>query len=375
MPDKHAMLGPSSAKRWLSCTPSARLELNIPNTSSVYAEEGTRAHALAEQKLLALISNKKIAKDCDDVEMWSCTEDYRDYVEEELNEAKALSDFAKLFVEQQLDLSEWVPESFGTADAVIIADGLLEVIDFKYGKGVPVDARNNPQLRLYALGAYGVFESLYNFEAVKMVIFQPRLNSVTEDTIPVKDLLNWADTYVKPRAAQAFKGIGEFEVGDHCRFCRASSVCRARAAVAFEVIEESAMDKAILTDDEIEAVLDKLDTTEAWISDIRSYVLNRAISDGKKWKGFKLVESRTIRKITDQVKALERLEANGYDRDDVTTLKLKGLTELEKILTKKRFNELIGDLVEKPVGQPTLAKETDRRPEINPVELAFREEN
>lgn len=375
MPDRHALLGPSSSERWLSCPPSARLEEQFPNTSTVYTQEGTLAHSYAEQKLTALIEGRDVSRDTEvNDEMWECTEEYRDFVEEEYNEAKAKTKDARLLVEQELDFADYVPEGFGTSDAVIVSDNVLEVIDFKYGKGVPVSAEANTQLRLYALGAYLALSPLYDFDTVKMAIFQPRIKYITTDSISVSDLLEWAETYVRPRAELAFKGEGEFSVGDHCRFCRASAVCRARAEVAFGVIEASEDSVDTLTDEEIAGVLDKLDTAEEWIASIRAYTQAKAINEGYKWPGYKLVESRTQRKITDPIKALDILSANGFDAEDVTNVKLKGLSELERIVGKKRFNELLDGLVEKPQGQPTLVKETDRRPEINPIELAFKEE-
>ena len=373
MPDRHALLGPSSSERWLSCPPSARLEEQFPDQTSIYAEEGTKAHALCEALLRDLLKGVKPRVQDEDEEMIACAEAYRDFVEEELNEALAKTPDARLLIEQQLDFADYVPEGFGTSDAVIVSDTRLEVIDFKYGKGVPVSAENNSQLKLYALGAYLSLSPLYDFDTVKMAIFQPRINYITTDEISVEELLSWAEEYVKPRAQLAYNGEGEFCVGDHCRFCRASAVCRARAEVAFGVIEEAQNDINTLSDEEIARVLDKLDTTEEWIASIRAYVLSKAVNEGVKWPGYKLVESRTQRKITDQIKALEILEAEGFDRDDVTNLKLKGLGELEKIVGKKRFNEILGELIEKPQGQPTLVKDSDRRPEINPIELVFKE--
>ena len=238
MPDRHALLGPSSSHRWLACPPSARLEETFPDVTSEYAEEGTQAHALCE----ALLTKRVIF--CDDEEMLGYAEAYCDFVEEELNAAKAKTPDAKLLVEQELDFGEYVPEGFGTSDAVIVSDNVLEVIDFKYGKGVPVSAIGNPQLRLYALGAYLSLSPIYDFDTVKMAIFQPRINNITTDTIAVDDLLKWAKEYVAPRAELAFKGEGEFCVGEHCRFCKASAICRARAEVAFSVIETAQDDLA-----------------------------------------------------------------------------------------------------------------------------------
>lgn len=376
MPSKHALLGASSAHRWLECPPSARLCENIPNPSSVYAKEGTQAHSVCEWKLNKLLNPKYKTKKpaVADAEMENCTDAYRDFIEEELNAALAKTKDARLFIEQQLDFQDYVPEGFGTSDAVIIDDDTLHVVDFKYGKGVPVSAEDNPQLRLYALGAYLALGSIYDFEYVKTTVFQPRLDSIESETLTVEDLLNWAYNYVKPRAKLAYAGEGEFKVGDHCRFCRAGGNCRARAVEAFSVIEMSETEPALIDDSEIPAILDKLDSAEKWIKAVREYAEEKAIHEGVHWDGYKIVEGRSIRKISNQLAAVDLLEKEGFNLDEVTTTTLKGITDLERTLGKSKFNSLLGHLVVKPAGAPKLVKETDKRPEYNPGKEAFKEE-
>jgi len=375
MPDRHAWMGGSNAKQGLACTPSIRLCEKYPDETTTFAEEGTRAHALCEWKLHELLGDLhlEVKPSADDMEMERCTEDYKDFVEEELNAAKAKTPDAKLFIEQEFDLDEYIPESFGTSDAVIISDDTLEVIDFKYGKGVQVDATENTQLRLYALGSYTKLGSLYDFSKVKTVIFQPRLNHISYEELELSELLDWAESYVKPRAKLAYAGEGEFVVGEHCRFCKAGAHCRARASAAFEVIDKSDKDPALITDEEIAPILEKLDNAEKWIASIREYAKEEALK-GKKWPGFKLVEGRSIRKIPDQISASNALQQAGYAQEDYTTVKLKGITDLEKLLGKAKFTQLLGQYVVKPHGEPTLVKESDKREEINPLDNMFKED-
>ena len=375
MPDKHGIVTPSASGIWGPCTRSVRLGLTVPmDDTSVYAEEGTKAHSICEAKLKKVLGVRTRVPKAIDPEMDECTTAYRDFVEEEWNALKSVTPDADLYIEQTLDLSDWIPEGFGTSDAVLVSDTNLVVIDFKYGKGVAVSAKENSQLRLYALGAYKKFSIMYDFDMVKTIIFQPRLNSITSEELPLKELLTWGEEYIKPRALMAFNGEGEFVVGDHCRFCRAAAVCRARAEEAFKIINHDKVEPPLLSDEEIPAILDKLDSTEAWITAIRAYAKNKAINDGVKWEGYKLVEGRTQRKIVDQVKALEAIENAGFDAEDVTTMKLKGLADLERIMTKAKFNEVLGQYVVKPKGEPTLVREDDKRPEYKPIEEAFKEE-
>jgi len=374
MPDKHTLLGGSKAHRFLECPPSARLEEQFPNESSPYAQEGTQAHSLCENNLRALIGEPLNAIDFEpDEEMVECADTYRDFVEEELNAAKVNTKDAKLFIEQHIDFSDYVPEGFGTADCVICCDDYIEVIDFKYGKGVPVDAEGNPQLRLYALGACIALGDLFEFSRVKTVIYQPRLHSITSELLTIDELFKWAEDFVKPRAALAYEGKGEFKVGEWCRFCKAGGICRARAEEAFAIVDRDKTSPQLLSDEEIPEILDKLDATEKWIEAIRNYAQTKALS-GTHWKGYKLVEKNTRRTITDQIGASKKLAEAGFSCEEFTTAKLKGITELEKLVGKVRFNDLLGGLVIKPKGEPTLVKESDKRPEIDPLAEAFKED-
>lgn len=375
MPSSHAMLSASSSHRWLVCTPSMRLEQTLPEeVDSSWAAEGTRAHGLAERKLRKILRQTKRIRHEDDEEMERCTDTYVDFVEEEWNVLKAKTKDAALLIEQMLEFDDYVPDGYGTADAVILSDTVLEVIDFKYGKGVPVNAKENPQLRLYALGAYLSFHTVFEFTEVKTVIYQPRLDLITSETISVDDLLKWGEEYVKPRAKMAYAGEGEYVVGDHCRFCKAAAICRARAEEAFKVIDHEQVDPPLLDDSEIPDILDKIPNAESWIEAIKAYARTKAVQEGVKWRGYKLVEARTQRRITDQIAASNAMEDAGYDREDFTNTKLKGLTDLQKLLGKRKFEEILGGYIEKPKGDPTLVPESDKRPEYNPVEEAFKEE-
>lgn len=369
------MLSASSSHRWLVCTPSMRLEQTLPEeVDSSWAAEGTRAHGLAERKLRKILRQTKRIRHEDDEEMERCTDTYVDFVEEEWNVLKAKTKDAALLIEQMLEFDDYVPDGYGTADAVILSDTVLEVIDFKYGKGVPVNAKENPQLRLYALGAYLSFHTVFEFTEVKTVIYQPRLDLITSETISVDDLLKWGEEYVKPRAKMAYAGEGEYVVGDHCRFCKAAAICRARAEEAFKVIDHEQVDPPLLDDSEIPDILDKIPNAESWIEAIKAYARTKAVQEGVKWRGYKLVEARTQRRITDQIAASNAMEDAGYDKEDFTNTKLKGLTDLQKLLGKRKFEEILGGYIEKPKGDPTLVPESDKRPEYNPVEEAFKEE-
>lgn len=369
MSRQHAILSASSAHRWLICAPSARIEEKCPDQVSVYAEEGTEAHATAEALIRKYLETGQIEKiDCD-----ASIVAYVDFVVERINFAKSRTSDPIILVEQRLDYSPWVPEGFGTGDVVIISDGTLEIIDLKYGKGVPVSAENNPQIRLYALGAINLFGYLYDIETVVMTIVQPRLDNITTEEINAEELLKWAEEYVKPRAELAWKGEGEFKAGDHCRFCRARHTCRARAEYNLELARYDFRKPELLADHEVAEILARAEELARWVADVQEYALDQAVNHGKKWPGYKLVEGRSVRKITDEAKAAEKLKAAGLTEDEIFKKSLVGITTLEKKLGKKRFNELLGDLVEKPPGKPTLAPESDRRPEFNQAAEDFKE--
>lgn len=378
---KHAILSASGAYRWLACPPSARLEEQFAETTSTYAEEGTLAHALAELKLkiyLKRITAQEFAKQLQELEqsefysnsMIDYIETYASIVLEKINDARARSADAAVLLEQRLDFSDWVPEGFGTGDVVIISDGVLEIIDLKYGKGVPVSAENNAQMRLYALGALATFDTLYDIKFVRMTIVQPRLDSVSTDEITSGLLYWWADTELAHRAQLAWDGQGEFQAGEHCRFCRARFNCRARAEANLELAKMDFRKPELLTDEEIGEVLKQADELKAWVSDVFDYALVQARDHGKKFKGWKLVEGRSVRKYADEEAVAKTLLEAGYKEEQIYEKKLWGITAMEKLLGKTKFGELLKGLVVKPAGKPTLAPETDKRPEINSITAA-----
>ncbi len=299
--------------------------------------------------------------------------DYVDmYVEtclERVSEAKAKTPDALFKIEQRLDFSEWVPEGFGTGDFVIIADGTMEVCDLKYGKGVPVSADNNKQMMLYALGAISEFSFLYDIEKVRMTIIQPRLDNISTFEVTVEDLVKWAEEYVRPRAELAIKGEGEFCAGDHCRFCRAKAVCKARADKNLELAKYEFEKPNTLDNNDIAYILSKVDELVNWAGDVKEFALEQALN-GKEFEGYKVVEGRSNRKYTDVEVIATTLEENGYT-DIFKPKELLTLTNMEKLVGKKKLNELVGKYIEKPVGKPTLVPITDKREPYNPAKADF----
>ena len=374
MPDVHARLNPSSAERWIHCPGSVALaEQCPPPGSSEYADEGTKAHAIAEAKLRQIIGEitpkeleKIIKKHQPDGEMEEATDFYRDEVVEIL--ASAGKD-AELMVEQRFSLNRWAPESFGTSDAVIIGDGKIEVIDLKYGKGVRVSAKNNPQLRLYGAGAANLFEGMYDFDTVRMTIIQPRLDHVSTEELSLEELMTWMKEVVKPAAREAYDGTGEIDAGDWCRWCPAKAICRKRAEKNLELAKMEFKSPDLLSQDEIGEVLRQAEELSKWTSDVQAYALEQALA-GEHFDGWKLVEGRSNRTITDQIKAAELLKAAGFDEAILYKHELYGITQLEKNCGKKKLTEVLGDLITKPQGRPVLVPESDKREEINSAEAA-----
>ena len=376
----HARLNASSAARWLNCPPSVRLCEQFPDSGSQYAEEGTFAHALAE--LLLRYNNREITKrqfnsrmkkmqesEWYSKEMEEYIASYADLVWEQLNEAKASCPDAFALFEQRVDFSKYVPDGFGTADVTIIADDTLQVIDLKYGKGVEVSAENNPQLRLYGIGAYLEHSLLYDIQKVKMTIIQPRIGNLSSEEVPVNELLAWAEDYVKPRADLAAAGKGELRVGDHCRFCKAFAVCRAQKGYQMELAKMDFAEPDLLDDDEISEVLSRVDGLVRWAEAVKDYAFRMALEEHVKFDGWKLVEGRSNRKYTDTGKIEEILTDKGYTPMDIfKPRELKGITEMTKMLGTKTFDELLKDYVVKPPGKPVLVPESDKRPELNTVE-------
>lgn len=373
---KHALLSASGAKRWMSCPPSALLEKQFPDQTSDFAAEGTFAHAFGDLMLsraLEQIDGKTYKKSLAALEkdayyspgLVEYVDQYVTLALEKVSEARARSRDAVILLEQRLDFSQWVPEGFGTGDVVIIADEIMEIIDLKYGKGVAVSAEDNPQMRLYALGALAQFEYLYDIRKIRMTICQPRLDSISTEELWVNDLVCWAETELKPRAQMAFIGEGEYCAGDHCRFCKAKFTCRARAEANLELAKMDFRDPAVLADDEIGEVLAKAAQLQAWASDIAAYALDQAENHGKKWDGWKLVEGRSTRKYLDEEAVANTLLSGGRTEEDIYTKSLLGITAMEKLLGKKNFGQILGELIIKPAGKPVLVPEADKRPEIN----------
>lgn len=381
---KHAILSASGAYKWMNCPPSARLEENFENKSSEYAAEGTLAHELGELSLklqLGEITKRKFNTDFKKIESDALfTADMPDYVEmyvetcmEKVSEAKAKTPDALFKIEQKLDFSEWVPEGFGTGDFVIISDGTMEICDLKYGKGVPVSAIGNKQMRLYALGALSEFSFLYDIEKVKMTIIQPRLDSISTDQITTVDLLKWAEEELKPIAEKAFNGEGEYLAGEHCGFCRAKSICKARADKNLELAKYEFRTTDTLSENDISDILGKVDELVKWATDVKEYVLEQAL-EGTVFPGWKVVEGRANRKYTDADKVAEVLLNNNYLKEQIyKPQELQGLTNMEKIVGKKKLSELVGKLIVKPQGKPTLAPESDKREVYNSAKGDFEE--
>ena len=345
----------------MNCPPSAVLELGEPESTSDAAEQGTAAHALAEHKLKKAMKqrSKRPVSEWIDDEMEEHTSDYADFVLEQLSAAKAKCPDASLLIEQRLDFSHLVPGGFGTGDAVIIAEPRLQIIDLKYGVGVLVEAENNPQLMLYALGALHAFEPLYDITEVSVTIFQPRRSNVSTWTISTEELLAWAQTEVAPKAALAAAGEGQFCPGSWCQFCKLSATCRARAEANLALAKHEFAPPAELSDAEIAEVLAQIPLLTKWASDVEAYAAGLAIHQGKQWPGFKVVAGRSIRKYADEEAVAEAAKAAGYV--DIFDRKLITLTAMERLMGKKTFTEVLGPLVVKPVGKPILVPETDKR--------------
>ena len=339
MPSQHAILSASSAHRWLNCTPSVKLCEAFEDKPSEYAAEGTEAHELCEYKLKTALGmdaddpTPKLSRFNDEME--ECANGYASYVLEQVNEASKTCSDPKVLIEQRVDFSRWVPEGFGTADCVIIADGTLRVVDYKHGLGVLVEAEMNPQMMCYALGALEIFDALYDISKVSMTIYQPRRENISTFEISRDELLTWADKVLKPAAKLAFEGKGE-----------------------------------LLDDIEIEVILSKVDELTSWASDVKDYALQSALG-GKSWTGWKLVEGRANRRYTDENEVIKAVCEAGFDPFEKKVL---GITAMQKLLGKTKFEKLLSAYVEKPQGKPTLVPESDKRPEISCANLDFKEE-
>lgn len=389
MPGLHATLSASGAKRWMSCPPSARLEERLRGIfgekSTPFAEEGTKAHSLAELKLLREKGRLGEGDGINDFnydlrrkalgdipkEMDEATDYYAEIIIEKFLTARQSCPDAQLKLEQRLDFSRWVPDGFGTGDAVIVSEELLEVCDLKYGKGVPVFAENNPQARCYGLGALHCYGVLYGFKHVRNTIIQPRLDSVTEEMLTTDELLQWAETELKPAAELAWKGKGEFNPGDHCKFCAARAICYARATKAMTIFKHGFETPGVIPDDAIPEILAVADTAIDWIKDLQAYALSQALR-GQEWPGYKLVRGkRPPRKWVDEEEAKHQLIRAGYEPEVYTETKFKSPSNIEKLVGKQAFEAIFATLVTQGDGALTLVPESDKRTEFTSAEADF----
>jgi hypothetical protein len=348
----------------MNCPPSARLCESYEDKGSSYAAEGTDAHTLCEYKLKCALGIK--AKDPTESlsyyseEMSGCADGYTTYILELVETAKQSCSDPQVLIEQRLDFSKYVQDGFGTGDCVVIADGTLHIVDYKHGQGVLVEAEDNPQMMLYALGALEIFDDIYDIDTVAMTIYQPRRSSVSTHTVSKESLYRWAEKVLKPAAELAYAGDGDYRCGDWCQFCKAKYDCRKRADANMELARHDFKLPPLLEDDEIESILGKVDALVSWATDIKDYCLQSALG-GKKWQGYKLVEGRSNRKYVNEEAVAQTVTAAGFDPYEH---KVMGITAMEKTLGKAKFLELLGSLVEKPQGKPTLVPEGDKRPAI-----------
>ena len=375
---KHAYLSASASHRWLACPPSAKLCANILDQASEYAQQGTDCH-----ELCAYLVEKALGKDVIDptenlayydAEMQNCAEEYRNYVLEQIEASKEFCKDPQVMIEQRLDFSRWVENGFGTGDCVIVADEILQIIDYKHGLGILVSAGDNEhggnsQMMCYALGALEVFGDIYDINQIKMTIFQPRRDNISTYTISKEDLLKWADEVLAPTAQLAYVGKGEFNAGDHCTFCKVKATCRKRAEYNLELAKYDFKMPATLDNTEIAAILEKVDEMISWGNDIKDYALQQAQS-GVHFEGWKIVEGRSNRKYTDENAVADTVKDAGFDPYEK---KLLGITSMSTLLGKKKFEELLGGLIYKPPGKPTLVPESDKRSAMNTAKDDFKE--
>ena len=375
MPPKgHAVLSASSSERWLNCPPSARLCEAYEDKGSDYAAEGTDAHALAESRLkqaLGIPTEDPVENlTWYNAEMEDCAQGYAAYVVELLETAKQTCSDPVVMIEQRVDFSRWVPGGFGTGDCICIAEGLLNIVDLKYGAGIEVSADHNPQMMLYALGALEIFDGIYDIDTVRMTIYQPRKANISIFEMSKDALLTWADTELTEKARLAYEGQGNFSCGEWCRFCKAKAECRERAIYNLRLAQYDFLNPALLQDEEIADILGRIDALTSWASDVKEYALQQAIS-GKEWTGWKLVEGRSNRKYTSEADVAAAVESVGLDPYE---RKVLGVTAMQKLLGKTRFEELLSPYIEKPQGKPTLVLESDKRPAMNTAKNDFMEE-
>lgn len=372
---KHAMLSASGASRWLVCTPSAQFETQFEEVESSYADEGTLAHKLAEIMIKRKAGwpvpdrffNEIMADELYSEEMWGLIEEYAEFIVDKVREAPP---HTLLLQEQHLNLTRWIPEGFGTVDIGLVAPGSLEVVDYKHGKGVPVDAHENSQMKVYALGLLDLFEPLYDIDTIIMTIYQPRIGNISTFTMTPQELLQWAEEVLKPTAKIAFQGLGEFVAGDHCRFCRARATCVANAKLNLQLAARE-FEITTITDEQVVKVLRKADSMKKWITAVEEHALHMAVNRGKKWPGMKVVQGRSVRRYTNEAAILEGLTKEGYAIEDLVKSKIVGITEMTRIIEKADIDKYVTPYVHKPAGAPTLVDESDQRPEFNSNVAAY----
>jgi len=368
----HALLSASGASRWIACTPSPRLEEGFENKSSSFAEEGTLAHEFAEinlkkqLKTINVFEYKNLVSSFLDnkyysTEMEEYVQKHVDYVIQQFTEAKRLTPDAVLLLEQKVDITHLIEDGFGTCDVIIIADGTLEVIDLKYGMGLRVSAENNSQLKLYGSGALEAYDMLYDIHTVRLTITQPRLDSISSWEISAEDLRQWGEEVVKPKALEAYAGKGEQVTGDHCQFCKASARCKAQADLAAETAKADFTDAKLLTDAELVEIYKNIPNVSKWFKTIEQYMYDEAMA-GKAWPEHKLVDGQSRRGWTDEEAAIDILRID-YDLDKfLNNPKLKGIGDIEKLVGKKEFPTLLGEVVAFKKTAPSLVHESDKRP-------------
>lgn len=381
MASKHALLSPSAAHRWMNCTAAPLLEKDVEDKGSTFAEEGTLAHAYCAKKLkeflgLSVDEEKaeiaQLDKQYHSGEMDEYTDTYKTIVLEKFNAARAKTRDAQLLVEVKLDFSHYVPDAFGTSDAIIIADGVMEVIDFKYGKGVKVSAVENPQMMIYALGAWDLFNFEYDIRKVRMTIVQPRIDNLSEFELNAADLINWAVDELQPKANEAYAG-GKQKPGNWCQFCKVKPNCKALSSMCIEAQQANPDPRKISKEVMESTILPLLSTFKTWLTGVEEYSLEQALS-GVQYRGFKIVEGRSIRKITNQTAVMELLGKEGFAKEAyIKPTELRSITDLEKLIGKKRFCTICADYINKPQGKPTLVPESDKRPAFNQAADDFKD--
>jgi len=376
----HALLSASSSDQWLNCTRSARAQEHIEDTSSDFALEGTKGHEYSEavlrehynviskdesQAIIEAIEKHRLYKD----DMPGYISKYVEFVTENAGPD------ALVLIENKVDYSSWAPEGYGTADIIILDGDTMHVIDLKYGQGILVSAERNAQLRLYALGALHDFGFLFSVKNIIMTIVQPRRDHISQDRLSKERLLVWADEFVKPKADLAFEGQGSFIPGDHCKWCKIRATCRARAAYNLVLAHDEFEVPETLSNSELQAVLDQASGISSWIKDIKEFIYSE-LKNGNLVEGFKLVEGRQSRNITDNDAVISKLISKGYkELDFMKAPTLEGVTKLTKLLGKNEFNVLVGPYIEMKAGKPKMAKASSKKQEWKPdkVEDDFKE--